>query len=81
MFDRNFITHAEDASLVEDGVMHEGEVIAPIRIERGDHLWPRILRWPAILLLAEYADAAVHIAHIKLQKSCGACQGCQGSGA
>jgi dihydroorotase len=63
MFERIFITHAEELSLVEDGVMHEGKVSAQLGLKGR----PSVAEDIAVarnIMLAEYVDAAVHIAHI-----------------
>jgi len=62
-FDLLIIQHAEDAELTTGAAMHEGEVSARLGL-RG---WPRVAE-DAILardvLLAEYAGARYHAAHV-----------------
>lgn len=63
MFDCLVITHAEDESLVEGGYMHEGAVSAVLGIPGR----PSVAEDIAIsrdIMLAEYAGAPVHIAHV-----------------
>ncbi|MDU2065390.1 MAG: dihydroorotase [Sporomusaceae bacterium] len=63
MFDRIFITHAEDASLVEDGIMHEGAVSARLGM-KGRPAVAEDLAVAKSIMLSEYTGAPVHIAHI-----------------
>ena len=63
MFDCPVITHSEDESLVEDGVMHEGAVSAMLGMKGR----PSVAEDIAVardIMLAEYADARLHIAHV-----------------
>lgn len=57
------ISHAEEESLVEEGVMHEGHHSAMMGMKGR----PSVAEDIAVardILLAEYADAKIHIAHI-----------------
>lgn len=63
MFSCPVITHSEDESLVEDGVMHEGAVSAMLGMKGR----PSVAEDIAVardIMLAEYADAKLHIAHV-----------------
>ncbi|GBG57221.1 dihydroorotase [Sporomusaceae bacterium FL31] len=62
-FDSPVISHAEDDSLAGDGFMHEGAVSAMLGMKGR----PSVAEDIAVardILLAEYAGAAVHIAHL-----------------
>jgi dihydroorotase len=62
-FDKIIISHAEETSLVEDGVMNEGKKSAMLGLNGR----PTVAEDIAVMrdiLLAEYADAPIHIAHI-----------------
>lgn len=63
MFDCPVITHAEDESLVEDGVMHEGAVSAMLGL-KGRPAVAEDIAVARDIMLAEYADAKLHIAHV-----------------
>lgn len=63
MFDRIFITHAEEKSLVEEGVMHEGKVSAKLGM-KGRPAVAEDMAVARSIMLAEYTGASVHIAHI-----------------
>lgn len=68
MFDRIFITHAEELSLVADGVMHEGKLSAKLGLKGR----PSVAEDIAVarnIMLAEYADAELHIAHISSKEA------------
>ena len=63
MFNCPVITHAEDADLVSGGYMHEGAVSAVLGIPGR----PSVAEDIAIsrdIMLAEYARAPIHIAHV-----------------
>lgn len=62
-FDKIIISHAEEDKLVEDGIMNEGKRNAMLGLKGR----PTVAEDIAVMrdvLLAEYADAPVHIAHI-----------------
>jgi len=62
-FDKVIISHAEESNLVEDGVMNEGHHSAMLGMKGR----PTVAEDIAVMrdiLLAEYADARIHIAHI-----------------
>lgn len=62
-FDGVIISHAEEESLVDEGVMHEGLHSAMLGMKGR----PSVAEDIAVardVLLAEYADARIHIAHI-----------------
>ncbi|WP_378956649.1 dihydroorotase [Pelosinus sp. sgz500959] len=63
MFDCPVITHSEDESLVEDGVMHEGAVSAMLGM-KGRPAVAEDIAVARDIMLAEYADAKLHIAHV-----------------
>jgi dihydroorotase len=63
MFGRPVISHAEDESLVDEGVMHEGAVSAMLGMKGR----PSIAEDIAVardIMLAEYTDSSLHIAHV-----------------
>lgn len=62
-YDKPIISHAEDDSLAGDGFMHEGAVSAMLGMKGR----PSVAEDIAVardILLAEYAGASVHIAHL-----------------
>lgn len=62
-FDKIIINHDEETSLVEDGAMNEGHRSAMLGIKGR----PAVAEDIAVMrdiMLAEYADAKVHVAHI-----------------
>ena len=62
-FDKIIINHDEETSLVEEGVMNEGHRSAMLGMKGR----PRVAEDIAVMrdiLLAEYADAKVHVAHM-----------------
>lgn len=62
-FDKIIISHAEETTLVEEGVMNEGKRSAMLGMKGR----PTVAEDIAVMrdiLLAEYADARIHIAHI-----------------
>lgn len=63
MFDCPVITHAEDDSLVEDGVMHEGAVSAMLGM-KGRPAVAEDIAVARDIMLAEYTKARLHIAHV-----------------
>ncbi|MBP2627403.1 MAG: dihydroorotase multifunctional complex type [Firmicutes bacterium] len=63
MFHCPVITHSEDDSLVEDGVMHEGAVSAMLGM-KGRPAVAEDIAVARDIMLAEYADAKLHIAHV-----------------
>lgn len=63
IFDRPVISHAEDETLVDEGVMHEGAVSAMLGMKGR----PSVAEDIAVardIMLAEYTDATLHIAHV-----------------
>lgn len=67
-FDKLIIQHAEEASLVKDGVMNEGHKSAMLGM-KGRPTVAEDIAVARDILLAEYADAPVHIAHISSGKA------------
>ena len=63
MFDCPVITHSEDESLVDGGVMHEGAVSAMLGM-KGRPAVAEDIAVARDIMLAEYADAKLHIAHV-----------------
>ena len=62
-FDKVIINHEEETSLVEEGVMNESHRSAMLGMKGG----PTVAEEIAVardVMLAEYADARVHVAHI-----------------
>lgn len=57
------ISHAEEDSLVEDGIMHEG-LRSAIMGMKGRPSVAEDIAVSRDILLAEYADARIHIAHV-----------------
>lgn len=68
MFDRVVITHAEDASMVHDGYMHEGAVSARLGMRGRPSVAEDIIAARDIML-AEYTGAALHIAHVSSKET------------
>ena len=67
-FDKIVISHAEETTLVEDGVMNEGKKSAMLGMKGR----PSVAEDIAVMrdiLLAEYADAHIHIAHISTKNA------------
>ena len=67
-FDKIIINHDEETSLVEDGVMNEGHHSAMLGVKGR----PTVAEDIAVMrdiMLAEYADAKVHVAHISSGKA------------
>lgn len=62
-FDKAIINHEEDPSLVEDGAMNEGHRSAMLGI-KGRPIVAEDIAVARDIMLAEYADAHVHVAHI-----------------
>ncbi len=62
-FDCPVITHSEDDSLVAGGVMHEGAVSAMLGM-KGRPAVGEDIAVARDIMLAEYTDARVHIAHV-----------------
>ena len=62
-FDKVIINHEEETSLVEDGVMNEGHQSAMLGM-KGRPTVAEDIATARDVLLAEYAGARVHIAHI-----------------
>lgn len=62
-FDKVIISHAEEFSLVEDGVMNESHHSAMLGM-KGRPTVAEDIAVSRDILLAEYADARIHIAHI-----------------
>jgi dihydroorotase len=63
MFGCPVITHAEDGSLVEEGVMHEGAVSAMLGM-KGRPAVAEDIAVAKDIMLAEYTKARLHIAHV-----------------
>ncbi|MBC8015083.1 MAG: dihydroorotase [Sporomusaceae bacterium] len=63
MFGCPVITHSEDESLVEDGVMHEGVVSAMLGM-KGRPAVAEDIAVARDIMLAEYTDSILHIAHV-----------------
>jgi len=63
MFDCPVITHSEDESLVEGGVMHEGAVSAMLGM-KGRPAVAEDIAVARDIMLAQYAGAKLHIAHV-----------------
>ncbi len=67
-FNKIVISHAEETTLVEDGVMNEGKKSAMLGMKGR----PSVAEDIAVMrdiLLAEYADAHIHIAHISTKNA------------
>lgn len=62
-FDKVIINHDEETSLVEDGVMNEGHRSAILGM-KGRPTVAEDIAVARDIMLAEYADARVHVAHI-----------------
>jgi len=62
-FDKAIINHEEDTSLVEDGAMNEGHRSAMLGI-KGRPIVAEDIAVARDVMLAEYAGAHVHVAHI-----------------
>lgn len=62
-FDKIIINHDEETSLVEDGLMNEGHRSAMLGM-KGRPTVAEDIAVARDILLAEYADARVHVAHI-----------------
>ena len=67
-FDKTIICHEEETSLVEEGAMNEGHRSAMLGI-KGRPTVAEDIAVARDILLAEYADARVHIAHISSARS------------
>jgi len=63
MFGCPVITHSEDESLTQDGVMHEGAVSAMLGM-KGRPAVAEDIAVARDIMLAEYVDAKLHIAHV-----------------
>ncbi len=63
MFDRPLITHSEDEELAGEGYMHEGAVSAMLGI-KGRPAVAEDIAVARDIMLAEYANAPLHIAHV-----------------
>lgn len=63
MFGCPVISHAEDESLVEEGVMHEGAVSAMLGM-KGRPAVAEDIAVASDIMLAEYTDSKLHIAHV-----------------
>lgn len=62
-FDKVIINHDEESSLVEEGVMNEGHRSAMLGV-KGRPTVAEDIAVARDIMLAEYADARVHVAHI-----------------
>lgn len=67
-FDKVIINHEEETSLVEDGVMNEGHRSAMLGM-KGRPTVAEDIAVARDVLLAEYAGARVHVAHISSARS------------
>lgn len=67
-FDKVIINHEEETSLVEDGVMNEGHRSAMLGM-KGRPTVAEDIAVARDILLAEYAGARVHVAHISSGRS------------
>ena len=67
-WDKIIINHDEETSLVEGGVMNEGMVSARLGL-KGRPTVAEDIAVARDIMLAEYADARVHIAHISSARS------------
>lgn len=67
-FDKVIINHEEETSLVEDGVMNEGHRSAMLGL-KGRPTVAEDIAVARDVLLAEYAGARVHVAHISSARS------------
>lgn len=63
MFGCPVISHAEDESLVDEGVMHEGAVSAMLGM-KGRPAVAEDIAVARDIMLAEYTDSLLHIAHV-----------------
>jgi dihydroorotase len=63
MFDRPVISHAEEETLVEEGNMHEGAVSAMLGM-KGRPAVAEDIAVARDIMLAEYTDSSLHIAHV-----------------
>lgn len=66
MFDGVVVSHAEDKSLAEEGVMHEGAVSAMLGL-KGRPSVSEDIAVARDIMLAEYTGAMLHIAHVSTQ--------------
>lgn len=67
-FDKIIIDHDEDLSLIEEGVMNEGHRSAMLGM-KGRPTVAEDIAVARDILLAEYVDAPVHVAHISSARS------------
>lgn len=67
-FDKIIINHDEETSLVEDGIMNEGHRSAMLGM-KGRPTVAEDIAVARDIMLAEYADARVHVAHISSGKA------------
>lgn len=67
-FDKVIINHDEEPSLVEDGLMNEGHKSAMLGM-KGRPTVAEDIAVARDIMLAEYADARVHVAHISSAKA------------
>nr|WP_231036375.1 dihydroorotase [Pectinatus sottacetonis] len=67
-FHKIIISHAEEPTLVEDGIMNEGKRSAMLGV-KGRPAVSEDIAVMRDILLAEYADAPIHIAHISTRKA------------
>lgn len=63
MFGRPVITHSEDEGLANEGFMHEGAVSAVLGL-KGRPAVAEDIAVARDIMLAEYANAPIHIAHV-----------------
>jgi dihydroorotase len=63
MFERPVITHSEDEELAGEGYMHEGAVSAMLGV-KGRPAVAEDIAVARDIMLAEYANAPLHIAHV-----------------
>ena len=67
-FDKVIINHDEESSLVEEGMMNEGHRSAMLGV-KGRPTVAEDIAVARDIMLAEYADARVHVAHISSAKA------------
>ena len=67
-FDKVIINHDEDTTLIEEGCMNEGHRSAMLGV-KGRPTVAEDIAVDRDILLAEYADARVHVAHISSERA------------
>jgi dihydroorotase len=79
IFDLPVIDHCEEPTLVAGGVVHEGEIATRLGLAG----WPGVAEDVMVqrdILLAEYTEGAVHIAHMSTARSAGLVRTAKASG-